>query len=136
LRRFFIRTALYYTIEGIEYKSKVRKNPVLFTKREDDSYAILSSEPRNDHLRSREAGYDAELAKKHTNHAFQRDEVRSACGLGDDFDTSEEYQTYHLNQFQRSTPMVSKENLSFKDSETFRQARDLRRSWRWTPAAN
>lgn len=74
MRRALISVALYHPIEGVKVP-KARRNPILFSENEDESFAIFHSAPRNIHLRRRD--YNPESDIESSSQLYQRDEVRS-----------------------------------------------------------
>jgi len=76
LRRTLLNFCMYYPIEGVRIRKDAGMNPILFTCNEEDSFALLCTNPRNTHLRKRiwTRGLNG-LDSGSTSQRYQRDEV-------------------------------------------------------------
>lgn len=135
LRRFLIRVALYWPIEGLRAPNSGERNPVLFSSDKDDSFAIYHNAPRNLHLPSREYARSGPYEQGQSHYDLQRDEVLSVVGQPKSTVRDvENHDPYYYALWWRSryassgtgdvdTPAVSKI-----------EPRRLGIGWRWTPS--
>lgn len=130
LRRHLIQFIQYYPIEGIRVK---RRNPILFSNRVDDTFAIITMNPVNTHLRSARYGTDTHVG---TVNEYQRDEVMSIVPRPQrKRQVSRNYDNYFYTLWWRSQYGV--DGMTDKTVTTTKtDALGLGVGWRWsaTPA--
>jgi hypothetical protein len=131
LRTHVNRFLAHYSILNVK-KTVDNVNPILYTKDEDQSFAILCDSPKNTHLRRRV--FDRNRTSEDTRCWYQRDEVRSITGATEESEeVSSKYDGYFYIQWQRSQ-LYQVENPSiFEDGSDRVVTWGMRAQWRWTP---
>jgi len=134
LRRLMKNIAIYYPILNVK-ADRSGRNPILFSDNKDDQLAILTTDPRNTHLRRRifdGTPYD-DTHHKDSRYAYQRDEVRSVgITVAHKQELPEELDNYRYVEWQRSR-VSCEENLGLKPKHKRLDARGARVYRRWTP---
>lgn len=133
LRRHLKNIVIYYPILDVR-RDKKGRNPVLFSNNTDDSMAIMSANPRNNHLDKRyyyHGNHDPTSVESYIR--FQRDEVRSLGVTAKkrvDYDT--DFDQYHYVVWQRSRAYAEENTLDISVPHKF-DAMGIRVVRRWTP---
>jgi hypothetical protein len=130
LRKTLIQLALRYPIQGLRNTGGM--NQVLFSNSKDDSFAILSSNPTNTHLKKRIFDKDLLGQCEGSNQLYQRDELRSiTIRPRSKRKLSEKFDNYRYTMWWRSRYRVD-ETYDIVISSSAVDALGVGIGWRWT----